>query len=438
MSDKRNELREQILKLTREYHAVSFGGDNPFVAGESTVPYAGKVFGAKEMCNLTGSVLDFWLTAGEWTERFETGFAKYLGIRHAVLVNSGSSANLVALTTLTSSKLGDRRLCPGDEVITVAAGFPTTINPIIQNGLVPVFVDITLPTYNIDVSQLDAALSERSRAIFVAHTLGNPFDLETITTFAREHNLWLIEDSCDAVGSLYDCKQVGTFGDLSTASFYPAHHMTMGEGGCLMMSSPRLKRIAKSFRDWGRDCYCPTGKDNTCKRRFEQSFGSLPEGYDHKYVYTHIGYNLKATDMQAAVGVAQIDRLPEFHRRRRENFNYLHTSLKPLEEFLILPEATPRSEPSWFSFPITIREDAPVQRRELQKLLDQKRIGSRQLFGGNILRQPAYQAIQHRIVGELYWTDVVARQTLQVGVYPGLQQEHLDYIVQCLHEAYSC
>jgi CDP-6-deoxy-D-xylo-4-hexulose-3-dehydrase len=377
---------------------------------------------------LVDASLDFWLTTGRFAEQFEREFARWLGVRHAILVNSGSSANLLALSCLTSPKLGDRRLKPGDEVITLAAAFPTTVNPIIQNGLVPVFIDITIPTYNADVTQLDGALSDRTRAIILAHTLGNPFDVDAVLAFAKKHDLWLIEDCCDAIGSEYRGMRVGAFGDLATASFYPAHHITMGEGGCVMTNSPQLKTLVESFRDWGRDCWCDPGKDNTCGKRFEWQMGGLPCGFDHKYTYSHIGYNLKATDMQAAVGVAQLKKLPGFIHARRENFHRLHKSLEDLKEFLVLPEATPGSEPSWFGFPIAVREDARVSRADMINQLEKRRIATRLLFGGNLLRQPAYVGIRRRTAGGLKNTDFVMNQLFWIGLFPGISGAMIQYI----------
>lgn len=425
-------LRAQIRELVAEYHEVAFP-DRPFVPGESPIAVSGKVFDAGEMQCLVDSALDFWLTTGRYAAQFEREFARVMGIRHALLVNSGSSANLVALSALTSPTLGDRRLRPGDEVITVATGFPTTVNPAIQNGLVPVFTDVHIPTYNIDVSQLAAALSDRSRAIMVAHTLGNPFDLETVTSFARKHGLWLIEDCCDAVGATFGGRGVGTFGDLATVSFYPAHHITMGEGGAVLTAKPALKRLVESFRDWGRDCWCEPGVDNTCGKRFGWKLGDLPCGYDHKYTYSHVGYNLKLTDMQAAVGVAQLPKLAGFIDRRRRNFNILHEALRDLEDVLILPQATPGSEPSWFGFPIAVRTDASFTRDSLVHHLESRKIATRLLFGGNLVRQPAYRDVQYRTVGELPNADFVMNQVFWLGVYPGLESPQMEYISEMIH-----
>ena len=431
-ANRADEIRAQVLALVREYYTEAFP-TREFVPGESAVPYAGRVFDAEELVHLVDSSLDFWLTTGRFAARFEREFARFFGRREAILVNSGSSADLVALTTLTSSKLGDRALKPGDEVITVAAGFPTTVNPIIQNRLVPVFLDVQIPTYNIDATQLEAALSSKTRAVMVAHTLGNPFDLAAVTDFVRRHDLWLVEDCCDAVGSLYDGKQVGTFGDLATVSFYPAHHMTMGEGGCVLTDKPMLRTISESFRDWGRDCWCEPGKDNTCGKRFKWELGTLPCGYDHKYTYSHIGYNLKVTDMQAAVGVAQLQKLPGFIEARRKNFRLLHEGLRALEEFFILPEATPNSDPSWFGFPIGIRPGAPFTRDQVTGHLERHKIATRLLFGGNLVRQPAYRDIEKRVIGDLPNSDFVMNNVFWIGVYPGLTEDMLSYVVDTFH-----
>ena len=427
-----DELREQIRSLVCEYFREAFPS-REFVPGTSTVPISGRVFNERELEMLVDSSLDFWLTTGRFAEAFEREFAKFFGMRAAVLVNSGSSANLVAIAALTSHKLGDRRLKHGDEVITVAAGFPTTVNPIIQCGLVPVFVDAQIPTYNVDVTQLEAARSPKTRAIMVAHTLGNPFDLDAVTAFASKHDLWLVEDCCDAVGSTYSGKKVGTFGDVATTSFYPAHHITMGEGGCVLTDSPMLKTLIESFRDWGRDCWCDPGNDNTCGKRFDWKLGGLPHGYDHKYIYSHIGYNLKATDMQAAVGVAQLTKLHGFIEARRHNFARLKEGLADLTEFFILPEATPHSDPSWFGFPILLREETGISRSELMRNLNEKKIGTRQLFGGNLLRQPAYEGVKHRVIGDLKNSDRIMNQVFWVGVYPGLTSAMIDYMIDVFH-----
>jgi CDP-6-deoxy-D-xylo-4-hexulose-3-dehydrase len=424
-------LRQQILELTAEYHAEAFAGRD-FTPGVSSVPVSGKVIDAADVQAVVESALDGWFTTGRFAREFEKKLARFLGVRSVSLVNSGSSANLVALSCLTSPKLGDRRLRPGDEVITVAAGFPTTVNPILQNNLVPVFVDVTLPTLQIDVSQLESALSERTRAIMVAHTLGNPFDLGPLMQFARAHRLWVVEDCCDALGAEYQGQKVGTFGDLATLSFYPAHHITMGEGGAVMTNSPQLQVLADSFRDWGRDCWCEPGKDNTCGKRFSWQLGTLPCGYDHKYTYSHIGYNLKPTDMQAALGVSQLDKLPDFIAARRHNFNYLRQRLSPTQDKLMLPEATPGSDPSWFGFSIGVREDAGFSREALILELESKKIATRLLFGGNLLRQPAYEESNYRVVGDLPNTDYIMRNVFWIGIYPGLTESMLDYVVDTL------
>jgi CDP-4-dehydro-6-deoxyglucose reductase, E1 len=427
----KEQLREQILELVREYHGVAFPS-REFIPDQSVVPVSGKVFDHTEMQHLVDSSLDFWLTTGRFAKQFEREFAKWFGVRSCLLVNSGSSANLVALSALTSPQLGDRRLMPGDEVITAAEGFPTTVNPIVQNNLVPVFLDAHIPTYNIDTTHLEAAISSKTKAIMIAHTLGNPFNVAAVMETAKRHNLWVIEDTCDALGATYNGQKAGTFGDLATISFYPAHHITMGEGGAVLTNNPLLKKLVESFRDWGRDCWCEPGVDNTCGKRFDWQLGELPHGYDHKYTYSHIGYNLKLSDMQAAVGVAQLEKLDGFIAKRKENFNYLLEHLRPLEQYLVLPEATANSEPSWFGFPITVRENAPISRNTLVQHLEKHKIGTRLLFGGNLLRQPAYKDIVHRVVGSSEQTDRVMNQTFWIGVYPGLTREMLDFIVQSL------
>jgi len=431
--DTTSRLREQILALVAEYWAEAFA-PTKFVPGTTPVPVAGRVFDAAEMQHLIDSSLDFWLTTGRFAEQFEREFAAFFGRRYSVLANSGSSANLLAMSALTSPKLGDRRVRRGDEVITVAAGFPTTVNAIIQLGMVPVFVDITAPTYNIDARQLESAFSDRTRAVFLAHTLGNPFDLAAVKSFTDRHKLWLIEDCCDAVGSLYNGKLVGTFGDLATTSFYPAHHITMGEGGAVLGDAPLLKTLVESFRDWGRDCWCEPGKANTCGKRFEWDLGQLPHGYDHKYIYSHIGYNLKATDMQASVGVAQMKKLPQFIAARKRNYATLRAGLQDLQEFFVLPEATPNSDPSWFGFPLMVRPDGPFSRGEVVRFLEDRKIASRALFGGNLTRQPAYSEVQYRTVGNLPNSDLVMNQLFWIGVYPGLTTEMLQYVIETFHE----
>ena len=441
MSRSAAEIREQILKLAGEYYVAQWGGQK-FVPGTTVIPPAGKVFGAEELTNLLDASLDFWLTTGRFNDQFESRLSKLLGVNFALTVNSGSSANLLALAALTSPLLEERAVKPGDEVITVAAGFPTTVNPAIQYGLVPVFVDVDIPTYNINADLIEAAITPKTRAIMIAHTLGNPFNLEQVLTVARKHNLWLVEDSCDALGATYELRDhslvtnykggqriVGTFGDIGTLSFYPAHHSTMGEGGAIFTNNPKLKRAIESLRDWGRDCWCAPGKDNTCKKRFDWHLGDLPAGYDHKYIYSHVGYNLKITDMQAAVGLAQLDRLPDFIAARRRNFNYLKQRLKPLEEFLILPEPTPQSDPSWFGFVITLRPGPKCDRNKLTRYLDAHNIGTRLLFGGNLTRQPYFKGVKHRIQGELTNTDIIMNNTFWIGVFPGIGVEMLDYMV---------
>src|SRR4051794_2499931 len=432
MSSQADSLRARILDLVSEYHGAAFP-DRPFIPGQSPVPVSGRVFDGEDIRSLVDSSLDFWLTTGRFAAQFEKQFARWFGVRTATLVNSGSSADLLAVTALTSPKLGDRRLKPGDEVITVAGGFPTTVNPIIQNRLVPVFVDELVPTYNIDASKLEEARSERTRAVVIAHTLGNPFDLKAVTDFCRKHDLWLVEDCCDAVGATYRGRKVGTFGDLATVSFYPAHHITMGEGGCVLTEKPLLKTIVESFRDWGRDCWCEPGKENTCGKRFDWELGQLPCGYDHKYTYSHIGYNLKMTDMQAAVGVSQLKKLPSFIEKRRRNFLALRQGLRELEEFFILPEATTHSEPSWFGFPIAVRPGAPFTRNQLVGYLEQRRIATRLLFGGNLIRQPAYSNVRYRVAGPLDNTDFVMNNVFWIGVYPGITAGMLDYMLDQFH-----
>jgi CDP-6-deoxy-D-xylo-4-hexulose-3-dehydrase len=432
VTEKAAALRERILALVAEFCQEQFA-QREFVPGESPVPVSGKVFDASEMVSLVDSSLDFWLTTGRFAQEFEKRFARLYGLRSASLLNSGSSANLVALSCLTSPKLGERRLKPGDEVITVAAGFPTTVNPIIQNGLVPVFVDVQVPTYNLDPQYLEEALSPKTRAVMVAHTLGNPFDLDAVADFVKRHNLWLIEDCCDALGATYHGRKVGTFGDLATVSFYPAHHITMGEGGCVLTDSPILKTLVDSFRDWGRDCWCDPGKENTCGKRFDWQLGELPAGYDHKYTYSHIGYNLKLTDMQAAVGLAQLDKLSGFIEARRRNFAALRQGLAGVEEFFILPEATPNSEPSWFGFPIAVRPGAPFDRNRAIAFLEDRKIATRLLFGGNLVRQPAYKDAAYRVAAPLTNTDFVMTNAFWIGVFPGISPAMIEHTLEAFH-----
>ena len=430
---KAEQLREQILNLVGEYHAEAFP-KRPFLGGISNVPVSGKVFDQNELKLLIDSSLDFWLTTGRYAEKFEKSFAKVMGMKHAMLCNSGSSANLLAVSALTSPRLGKRALKEGDEVITAAAGFPTTVNPILQNRLTPVFVDVELATYDTSVEKIEAAIGPKTKAIVMAHTLGNPFDIAGVMELAKKHQLFVVEDTCDAVGAKFNGQSVGSFGDLSTTSFYPAHHITMGEGGCVLVNKASMKKIVESLRDWGRDCWCPPGVDNTCGRRFDWQLGELPYGYDHKYVYSHVGYNLKMTDMQAAVGVAQLDKLEGFIQARNTNFNKIYAGLKDLQEFLILPEATKNSEPSWFGFPITVRKDAPFTRFELVQHIESRRIGTRQLFGGNLLRQPAYLKSPMRVVGDLTNADFITENTFWIGVYPGLTDEMINYMIETISE----
>lgn len=424
-------IREQILDLVGRYWEVEHRRPD-FSPGTSPVPVSGRVYGAHDMGSLVDSALDFWLTTGRFNREFQQALGGFLGVREVLTVNSGSSANLVALSALTSPMLKDEALQPGDEVITCATGFPTTVNPILVNGLIPVFVDVEIPGYNIDPAKIEQAIGPRTRAIMVAHTLGNPFELDRVTDIARRHGLWLVEDCCDALGSTFDGRMVGTFGDVGTLSFYPAHHITMGEGGAVFTNRPKLKRIMESVRDWGRDCYCEPGKDNTCGRRFDWQLGDLPKGYDHKYIYSHLGYNLKITDMQAAVGLAQLTRLPEFITARRRNFRALHDGLKDLEEFLVLPEAQPKSDPSWFGFLLTVREGAPFSRDDLVRYLNEKRIGTRLLFGGNLVRQPYMRGRAFRISGALETSDRVMRDTFWIGVFPGIENPEMNFVIDTI------
>ncbi|WP_298885008.1 lipopolysaccharide biosynthesis protein RfbH [uncultured Bradyrhizobium sp.] len=431
------ELREQILQLSERYAELAHAA-KPFDRQSSSVPPSGKVLGRREMRYLVDSCLDFWLTTGRFNAQFETSLAKVTGTRRTLTTNSGSSANLLAMTALTSPILKDEALTAGDEVITCATGFPTTVNPILQNGLIPVFVDVEVGTYNIDVAQLESALSPRTRAIMVAHALGNPFNLDVVAKFAEKNGLFLIEDCCDALGATYRNRKVGTFGELGTLSFYPAHHITMGEGGAVLCNSTKLMRAVESIRDWGRDCYCEPGKDNTCKQRFGWKLGELPFGYDHKYTYSHLGYNLKITDMQAAIGLAQLDRLEEFVVARRRNWQYLHDGLKHLEDIFVLPSSTANSDPSWFGFCLTLRPEIRLDREEFLRFLnDEKRIGTRLLFGGNLARQPYMIGRNFRAVGALEGSDLVMNRTFWIGVYPGLTQDHLDYVISSFTEYVS-
>ena len=409
----------------------------PFTAGETNIPVTGKVFGSAELRAATKASLDFWLTAGPFTEEFESRFAKIVGMRHSFMVNSGSSANLLALSSLTSRAHGDRALKPGDEVITVAAGFPTTVTPILQNGLVPVYVDVDPETYVAIDEQMEAAVSSKTKAIMMAHTLGNPFNLDFVQALAKKHSLWLIEDSCDALGGTYKGQNLGSFGDLSTFSFYPAHHITTGEGGAVLIKKVAHKRIVESFRDWGRDCWCAPGCDNTCLKRYEWTLGELPEGYDHKYTYSHLGYNLKSGDIQAAIGLAQLDRLETFVSLRKRNWTYLSNALKDLEEFLVLPKASKNSDPSWFGFALTVKPSSPKTRNQIVKELNDKKIGTRLLFGGNLLRQPAFIGSPRRVIGDLVNTDRIMNDTFWIGVWPGLSIKMLDYMIATLRDVLS-
>lgn len=411
--------------------------EQKFTPGETSIPVTGKIFGVEEIELAVRASLDFWLTSGPNSEAFESRFAKIIGMRHAFMVNSGSSANLLALSALTSPTLGERKLLPGDEVITVAAGFPTTVTPILQNNLVPVYVDIDLQTYVANAQQLEAAISEKTKAIIMAHTLGNPFNLELVEKLAKKHNLWVIEDSCDGLGGTYKGKNLGSFGDFSTFSFYPAHHITTGEGGAVLVKKAAHKVIVESFRDWGRDCWCAPGCDNTCLKRYEWKLGDLPQGYDHKYTYSHLGYNLKSGDIQAAIGLAQLDRLDTFVNKRRSNWNYLYTNLKTLEEFFLLPQPTIHSDPSWFGFAITVKKNSPISRNELVKFLNEKKIGTRLLFGGNLLRQPAFIGTPRRVISDLINSDIVMNDTFWIGVWPGLTEDMLNYVIETINSVFK-
>jgi CDP-6-deoxy-D-xylo-4-hexulose-3-dehydrase len=422
-------IRAQISKLIEEFAAISLA-PQPFLPGLSVVPPSGKVIGVEELQNMVEASLDGWLTTGRFNTEFEKKLAAFIGVKHLITVNSGSSANLVAFSTLTSPKLGARAIQKGDEVIGVAAGFPTTVNPIIQFGAVPVFVDVDPLTHNIDANKIEAAISPKTKAIMLAHSLGNPFNIDVVTAMCKKHNLWLVEDCCDALGTTYRGQMVGTFGDIATLSFYPAHHITMGEGGAVFTNSDELKTIAESFRDWGRDCYCPPGKDNTCGKRFCQKQGNLPEGYDHKYTYSHLGYNLKITDMQAACGLAQLDKAPQFIQARKDNFTFLKKRLKDCEKFVHLPVATEHSDPSWFGFPITLKENSPVTRLDLLTYLDQNKVGTRLLFAGNLTSQPYMQGAHYRVSGDLSNTDNVMNNTFWIGVQPALTHEMLEFAAQ--------
>ena len=428
-SVKESQIRDEIFDKIRQLHQLRKSTETAFVPGESGVPYAGRIYDEEEIISLVDASLDFWLTAGRYANMFEQQFADFLNVKHCLLTNSGSSANLLAIAALTSPKLGDRRLKPGDEVITTACAFPTTVNPIIQNGLVPVFIDVEIGTYNINPDQIEAAVSAKTKAIFVAHTLGNPFDLRRVMEIADKHKLWVIEDNCDALGSLVDNRYTGTFGHIGTFSFYPAHHITMGEGGALVTDDIQLKRLIESFRDWGRDCWCEPGCDNSCKKRFEWQLGTLPFGYDHKYIYSHIGYNLKVTDMQAAVGVAQLKKLPEFIADRRKNWDILRNGLEQYKSFFHIPYPIEGAKPSWFGFVLSVKDNAPFSKNEVVARLEQNKIATRSLFAGNILKHPAYQAIEHRVYGGLKNTNYIMNNTFWFGVYPGLEKGKIDFVL---------
>ena len=441
--NKLENLKQEILEKVKEYHNLKFGDKKEFIEGETYVNYGGRFFDEKEMVNLVDSSLDFWLTSGPWVKEFETKMAEYLGIKFCSLTNSGSSANLLAFMALTSQELGERRIKRGDEVITVAAGFPTTITPAIQYGAVPVFVDVTVPAYNIDANELEKALSPKTKAVMIAHTLGNPFNLKAVKEFCDKYNLWLVEDNCDALGTEYfidgEWKKSGTIGHIGTSSFYPPHHMTMGEGGAVYTNDPLLNRLIKSFRDWGRDCWCESGHDDTCHQRFTKQYGELPLGYDHKYVYSHFGYNLKVTDMQAAIGVAQLEKLPQIVEARRKNWNRLYEGLKDLEDKLILPQPEENSKPSWFGFLISVKEGTGKSRVELAKFLEANKIQTRNLFAGNLLKHPAFDEMRKtgegfRVVGDLKNTDFIMNNTIWVGVYPGMTDEMLDFMIKKIRE----
>jgi CDP-6-deoxy-D-xylo-4-hexulose-3-dehydrase len=435
-NEKLESLRLEIANLVTKFAREKYK-PNPFVRGETLIPPSGKLMGEEELQNMVAASLDGWLTTGRFNTLFEKGLSEYLGVKYCLSVNSGSSANLVAFNTLTSQKLGDRAIKKGDEVIGVAAGFPTTVNPIIQFGAIPVFVDVDIQTHNINVDLIEAAITPKTKAIMLAHALGNPFNVGRVKEICDKHNLWLIEDTCDALGAEFNGQKCGTFGDIGTLSFYPAHHMTMGEGGAVFMNNPELKAIAESFRDWGRDCYCPPGCDNTCGCRFEQKHGDLPYGYDHKYVYSHSGYNLKITDMQAACGLAQLGKLEYFIEKRRSNYTYLRNKLESLTDFIHLPIPTPNSNPSWFGFPITLKDDCGVTRVDVTKFLDSHKIGSRLLFAGNLLKQPYFKDIEYRVVGDLTHTDKTMNDTLWVGIQPALDEVHFDFVAEKMEEFFG-
>ncbi len=429
-------LKEEILQLVKQYADLKYT-DKPFIPGKTIIPPSGKVIGAPELQNMVEASLNGWLTTGSFNEQFEKELAQFIGVKHLISVNSGSSANLIAFSTLTSPKLKERAINKKDEVITVAAGFPTTVNPIIQFGAIPVFVDVELATHNINAELVEAAITPKTKAIMLAHALGNPFNLKKIKSLCQKYNLWLIEDCCDALGAKYDNRMVGTWGDIATLSFYPAHHITMGEGGAVFTNNSDLMKIAESFRDWGRDCYCKPGRDNTCNNRFNQQHGTLPKGYDHKYTYSHMGYNLKITDMQAACGLAQLKRLPEFIEKRNKNFSFLKKRLASISEFILLPEATQNSTPSWFGFTLTLKKGCGVNRVDLVKYLDQNQIGTRLVFSGNLVHQPYFEHVEYRIEGELINTDLTMTHTFWVGVYPDLDIKHLNFVATKIEEFFG-
>lgn len=433
--NKQQIIRDKILGLVKQYHAARL--KDKFISGQTYVNYAGRVYDEKEIQALVDASLDFWLTSGRYAQKFEKEFARYLGAKWSYLVNSGSSANLLAVSALTSPLLKDRRLKPGDEIITTACGFPTTLNPIIQNGCIPVFVDVELGTYNIDAKKIEKAVTKKTKAIFVAHTLGNPVDLDVIKRIAKKYGLWFLEDSCDALGGRYNGQNVGAFGDISTFSFYPAHMITTGEGGAVATSNPILKRVLLSLRDWGRDCWCEPGRDDTCKHRFTQKFGGLPWGYDHKYVYSHIGYNLKVTDMQAAIGCGQLEKLPCFIKARKVNFEYFQYSLKPYKKYLLLPGASAKSQPSWFGFPILVKDNSPFKRVDIIDYLENNKVATRMLFGGNLIKQPAYKDVKYRVCGQLTNTDQVMNNLFWIGVYPGIDKARREYVVKIFNKFFE-
>jgi len=433
---KSRDLKKEIFNLVAKYYTEKHK-PKPFIPGETYIQYAGRVYDEKEMISLVDSALDFWLTEGRLAKQFENDFSKYLGVKHCILTNSGSSANLLAISALTSPKLGERKLNPGDEVITTACAFPTTVNPIIQNNLIPIFTDVDVGTYNIQANKIEGAISKKTKAIFLAHTLGNPFNLDKIQKICEKYNLWLIEDNCDALGSKYNEKYTGTFGHIATFSFYPAHHITMGEGGALVTNDNQLNKLIKSFRDWGRDCWCEPGCDNTCGKRFGWQLSSLPFGYDHKYIYSHIGYNLKITDMQAAIGVEQLKKLPSFIEARKKNFILLYEGLKKYEKYFILPKVEPKADPSWFGFLLTVRKDAGFTRNEIVKYLENNKIATRMLFAGNITRHPSFENVKYRVFGDLKNTDFIMNNTFWIGVYPGFTLKIINYMLEKIDEFFK-